>query len=217
MNIIIFGPQASGKGTQARLIAQEFSLFHIENGKVLREMAKTNERIRNMIANGILVPDLEMLAIMEEHLLKNHGRFDDIVFDGYPRTVSQYEALKKWLSSKGQKVDFAVYLTLSDEEAVRRLSARRIHKVTGEIYNLVTNPPVDVDERDLVQREDDKPEAILRRLKLFRDESAKIVGFYEQDGILIQINGEQSIEAISQEIFNKLRQNLKEDQLPINS
>lgn len=208
MNIIIFGPQASGKGTQARLISQEFSLFHMENGKILREMAKTDERIKNMIDNGILVPDMEMLDIMEKHVDNNHGKFDNIIFDGYPRTESQYYALKEWLKKKGEKIDFAIYLTLSDEEAIKRLSARRIHKTTGNIYNLITNPPVGIDESELEQREDDQPEAIKKRLTLFREKSSKLIDLYKQDGILMQINGEQPIEEISKEISDKLKSKL---------
>src|SRR3989344_7624362 len=98
MNIIILGPQGSGKGTQAELLAQELGLFHMESGKMLREIARTNKRIEKMLNSGELVPDKETIDYMESYLLKNNATFDNLIFDGFPRTVSQYNLLKQRLS-----------------------------------------------------------------------------------------------------------------------
>ena len=205
MNIIITGPQASGKGTQAKLLAKEFNLFHMENGKVLRKMAEKDEGIRDMVNEGILVPDQEMLGIMEEHIGENHGKIDNIVFDGYPRTVSQYGVLKGWLKSKGTQVDYAVVLEIGREESIKRLSARRIYKSTGEVFNLITKPPVGIPEDELVQREDDKPDAINKRLAVYEEKTRPLVDYYKRDGVLIRIDGERSIEEISKDIIIKIK------------
>ncbi len=204
MNIIISGPQGSGKGTQGKMLSDNFGFYHMENGKVLRAMAETDERIREMLNNGILVPDLEMIGIMENHLVSKKVGFDQIIFDGYPRSVSQYRALRSWLQEHDSKVDFAVLLEISEKTTVERLSSRRIHKVTGETFNLITKPPAGVPDTDLVQRDDDKPDAIRKRLDMYNGQTKPMIEEYKKDGILIEIDGEQSIEEIYSEIVRKL-------------
>ncbi|MFC1649909.1 adenylate kinase family protein, partial [Patescibacteria group bacterium] len=182
MNIIILGPQGSGKGTQGRLLAEEFGLYHLENGKILRELAKTNKRIKDMVDNGILVPDQEMIEIMENHLVTNKVDFGNIIFDGYPRNKDQYEALKNWLKKHSKNVDFAILLEIGEQTTIERLSSRRVHKRTGEIYNMITKPPVDIPQDELDQRDDDKPEAIKKRLETYNKQTKPMLDEYKKDG-----------------------------------
>jgi len=208
MNIIISGPQGSGKGTQAKMLAERYGYLHLDNGSMLRKIAANDEEIRNLLDSGNLVPDKKMLALMDIYLSDTYGKYENIIFDGFPRTTDQYIELKKWLTEKNQHVDNAVVLTISEDETIRRLSARRVHKTTGEIYNLITKvPPEDVTEDDLVQREDDKPDSIRKRLTLFNEKTKPLFELYKNDGILVEVNGEQSIEDIFSEIEHKL--NLK--------
>src|SRR5258706_10090407 len=107
MNILILGPQGSGKGTQAQLLAEKFGFVHLESGQLLREVAEINTRVREIIQKGELVPNDLALELMEEKL-DTHGAFErGILFDGSPRTLEQYQAMKKWLVTKNQKIDLA--------------------------------------------------------------------------------------------------------------
>jgi len=204
MNIIISGPQGSGKGTQGRLLSERFGFYHMENGKILRAMSETDERIKQMLNEGALVPDEEMIQIMDEHLQSNNLGFDKIIFDGYPRNTSQYQALRDWLRENNTQIDFAVVLNISRETTIQRLSSRRVHRLTGETFNLITNPPIDVLEKDLIQREDDTPDAIEKRLDVYNKLTKPLIEEYRKDGILVEIDGEQEIERIYEEIVQKL-------------
>lgn len=208
MNIVILGPQGSGKGTQADLICQKLGLAHIESGAILRTKAKTDERIKQMIDSGTIVPDDETVGYIDEEIKRSGVGYENLIFDGYPRNLNQYRVLKNWLSSKSTKIDYVIYLEISDEEAVKRLSSRRTCRVCGNVYNLVTNPP----QGDkcscggqLEQREDDKLEIIGRRLAIFHKDTKPILAAAEDDGILRKIDGERPIETIHNDIIKLLK------------
>src|SRR5690349_21827506 len=119
MNIIVFGPQGSGKGTQADLLSEKFGFIHIEAGELLRELAKTDSRINEIInIKGELVPIDETLVLIEKEIEQKGGLSKGIIFDGFPRTVEQYPPLKAWLASKNQKIDLAILLTIHEDETV---------------------------------------------------------------------------------------------------
>ncbi|OGM02804.1 hypothetical protein A2115_01860 [Candidatus Woesebacteria bacterium GWA1_41_8] len=206
MILVISGPQASGKGTQGDLLAKKLGLFHMESGEMLREIAKTDNRIRDMLNTGTLVPGEETIKLMEKKINDETGGLENIIFDGFPRTPEQYELFKKWLQINNTKLDCTIYLEISDKEAEKRLSARRIDEITGEVYNLITNPPgTDVNPEYLVQREDDKPAAIRKRLFIFHSTTKPMLEEMEKDGLLVKVNGEQSIMAIFEEILTELK------------
>jgi len=150
------------------------------------------------------MPDSEGFEYVKRYL-ENNNSFDNIVFDGFPRSVVQYELLKNWLKEKGSSIDFAVLISITENESIKRLTNRRKDPKTGEIYNLVTNPPPDnVDRSSLVQREDDNPEAIKKRLELYKKVTLPLIEQFREDGILIEIDGEQPIDVIFDNISSKL-------------
>lgn len=206
MNIIFIGPQGSGKGTQARIIAEKLGYFYLEAGKFFRDIAKTNPEIDEIVnKKGLLLPDEQTFELISKYLLEKSPELDNIIFDGFPRTVNQNALLENWLKEKGKKLDLAILLNISDEESVKRLSARRTCEVCGTVYNLITNPPK-VEGKcdcggDLVQREDDQPEAIKKRLLAYHEITTPLAEIYEKEGILKEINGEQPIETITGEIL----------------
>ncbi|MBN1168736.1 nucleoside monophosphate kinase [Candidatus Woesebacteria bacterium] len=204
------GPQGSGKGTQAKIIAEKLGLFHMESGKMLRVMAKTDKRIRNMVKKGLLVPDRETINYIEKHLTDNNAGFDNLIFDGYPRTLSQFELLVKWLRSKGKDIDYIIFLNVSEDESVKRLSSRRTCSKCGEVYNLITNPPSKQNAcncgGELFQREDDKPDTIRKRLNIFNSQTKPIIEKVREDGKLIEVDGERDIDVISNDIIARLKE-----------
>src|SRR3990167_2291198 len=199
MNILLIGPQGSGKGTQARILTEKYGFYYFESGEFLRKVAKKNEDLKKSLAKGEIVPDKEMTSYLTA-FLDEKNLYDDIIFDGFPRTVDQYNFLKNWLSDKKVSLDLIIVLTISEEETLRRLTARRMDPATELIYNLVTQPPpASVDINSLVQRDDDKPEAIKRRLALYRERTKPLITELKKYTNLIEVNGERSVRIIAQE------------------
>jgi adenylate kinase len=211
LNIILIGPQGSGKGAQAQLITKEFGLKYIEMGSIIREYTQNNDKKSQILDNlvnkkGILLPDgivLDMIYLTLEEQPSNKG----YLFDGFPRTVKQYQALKEYLANKGLKINLGLYLRISDEEGIRRLGTRRLCSVCKKGYSLRLEP-----ERkncdcggELIKRPDDEPEAILPRLAAFHKLTESILEMMKNDGILREINGERSIE----DIYRDVRQMIK--------
>lgn len=208
MNLIVLGPQGCGKGTQAELLVKKYGFFHMESGQLLREVAKTDPRINDMInVKGELVPDTETIELIEKHIQEKHSKFDQLIFDGFPRTQEQYQLLKTWIAEKNSAIHLAIYMNISEEETVRRLSARRQDSETGATYNLITNPPpADVPQERLIQRDDDKPEIIKRRLDIYHTRTQPIIEDMKKDGILFEVNGEQPIDVIFAQLASKIEE-----------
>ena len=200
MNILLIGPQGSGKGTQARVLLEKFGFFYFESGEFLRKIAKDNEELKKALSQGQLVPDREMTSYLTA-FFDEKNMYDDIIFDGFPRTQSQYNFWKNWLTDKEVKLDLAIVLEIGEAETVRRLTARRKDPETGEIYNLITDPPpADFDLSKLVQREDDKPEAIKIRLANYRQRTEPLIKTLGLDMEVVEVNGERPIQEISEDI-----------------
>lgn len=206
MNIIVLGPLASGKGTQARLIAEKLNLFYFEAGAFLRKLAKSNPSIDERInKKGELLPDEEIFSLLTEHIENERPARENLMLEGYPRSMKQYDLLKDWLAEKSQKIDCVIFLEISEEEIMKRTSARRVDKKTGKTYNLITNPPgSDVDVSNLHQRPDDKPEAIKKRLGWFKKSVLPLVDVFEKEEILEKVDGERPIKTILKDILSRL-------------
>jgi len=209
MNILLIGPQGSGKGTQARLLCDRFHFSYFEAGAFLRKMAEKNEDLREYLAGGNLVPGEEMSSYVTTYLDDN-GLYDNILFDGFPRTLDQFEAFKKWAEEKKVKLDLVILLTISEAETIRRLSARRQDPSTGKIYNLITDkPPAEVDPAALIQREDDKSEAIAKRLSLYREQTEPMIAALKKVTDVIEVNGKRPVDTILQDLIREIEERMK--------
>lgn len=208
MKLLIFGPQASGKGTQASKIAQHYNISHISTGNIFRanisqgtELGILAEKLMN---KGILVPDDLTNNLIKNRLAENDCK-DGFILDGYPRTKNQTE----FLDTLQYNFDAAINLKIPKEEIIKRISNRRVCVDCKENFNLIYKQPKEKGSCDkcggkLVQREDDQPEAIKKRLETYHNQTEPLLGFYKEKGILININGEQPINDVFEEIIEKL-------------
>ncbi|MEM4259757.1 MAG: adenylate kinase [Candidatus Woesearchaeota archaeon] len=205
MNIIILGPQGSGKGTQAIRIAEKYGLHHISTGDIFRENIKNKtdlgKEIEEIMQSGNLVPDDITNQVIKERLEKTKNGF---ILDGYPRNIEQAKFLDKIA-----KIDFVIDLELSEEEAINRIASRRLCSKCGESYNVISIKPkvkgiCDKCEGKLLQREDDKPEAIKKRLKIYNEQTTPLKDYYRNEGLLIEIDATQSIDEVFKSIINEI-------------
>lgn len=209
MNIVLLGPPGSGKGTQAQLLAQKLGLTRLEMGRILRSVANSDNEyapvVKQCLESGNLVPD-EYIRLIAWDFINKHPRWG-FVFEGYPRTVAQYQQLEDMLARFGQKIDLVVNLTISPAESVRRLSARRVCNKCGQIYNLVTSPSPNRQCQcggDLVQRDDDQPQAIKRRLEIYQQQTQPVFEQAKKAGVGIEIDGQRPIEIIHQDLVSRV-------------
>lgn len=213
-NIFIIGPQGSGKGTQAEMIVKEFGITHIETGTMIRRRAELHDLksvLIDHLANkkGILLPDGIVLGMIEDELTerKNAAGY---LYDGFPRTIKQYQAFKEILKDKGQSCDAVLYLSIDDEEAIKRLTSRRLCRNCRKGYSLLTNPSRTTCECGglLAIRADDEAPTIARRLSFYHMETEPILDMMKHDGILFTINGQQNVGDIFEDIKKILRENI---------
>jgi len=217
MNIVLIGQPASGKGTQAEKLVEKYGLANVEMGGILRKISKEDSdlgrQIKSIIEEGKLVPDQMTIEILIKHL-ENLNRLDGIIFDGFPRVITQAEAFEKYLAEKGKKIDLAIYLDLPREEVFKRLVNRRLCEKCGKTFNLLTKPSRAGDLCDscggkLVVRTDETPEKVNVRLDLFEQQTRPVIEYFAQKGILEKVDGNRSIEDIFAEIALRIsRRNL---------
>ena len=216
MNILIFGPNGSGKGTQGALLMEKYGIQHIESGAVFRQHigngTELGKKAKAYIDKGELVPD-DITIPMVLDILKNQGD-KGWLLDGFPRTIPQAEALKK----TGIPIDFVLEISVPDDEIVRRISGRRVDPVSGRTYHIVYNPPKvegkdDVTGDPLIQRDDDREEVVRKRLDVYHSQTEALVGFYSDlaksgDKTAPQyraISGLGAIDAITARVFEALK------------
>lgn len=208
MNILLVGPQGSGKGTQARILCEKFDFNYFESGAYLRKIAVDNIELKKSLDEGKLVPDEEMTSYLTA-FLDSESMYDGIIFDGFPRTLAQYNFFKNWLDQKSVKIDLVIDLQIKEDETIKRLSARRQDPQTGKIYNLITDPPPpDVDPSQLVQRGDDEPVAIKKRLSLYKERIEPLIEQLKKETRVEVVDGSRPIEEIAkdlEDIINSLR------------
>ena len=211
MNIVLLGPPGSGKGTQAKMIAEKYGVVHISTGDILRENVRggtdLGKEAKAYMDAGKLVPDELLINIIKDRLAKPDVA-GGYMLDGYPRTTPQAEAMDKILPELGQKIDVVVNIDVPDDELVKRLSGRRMCQC-GVSYHLKFNPPkkegiCDVCGGELYHRDDDKEEAILNRLEVYKTQTQPLIDYYNKAGIIVDINGAGEIPEIFDEIAASL-------------
>ena len=197
LNLILFGPPGAGKGTQAERLRKDFELPYIATGDMLRanvkEATELGKKAKEYMDAGDLVPD-ELIVAMAADRLSQDDAQDGFILDGFPRTIEQAEALDKQLSEMSRRVTAALLIDVPDEEVIRRLSGRRMCVKSGHNYHVEFDPPkhdgiCDQDGSRLVQREDDKPEVIENRLRVYHEKTKPLVDYYDERGQMRRIDG----------------------------
>ena len=212
MNLLIMGLPGAGKGTQAAKIVEEFGVAHISTGDMFRAaMANQTEMgtlAKSFIDKGELVPDEVTNGIVKERLAQDDIKEKGFLLDGFPRTIEQAHALDKTLAELGIELEGVINIEVNPDSLLERLSGRIIHRVTGETFHKVFNPPVDYKEEDYYQREDDKPETVKRRLDVNIAQGEPIIAHYRAKGLVHDIEGNQDINDVFSDI-EKVLTNLK--------
>ncbi|WP_025273840.1 adenylate kinase [Haloglycomyces albus] len=206
MRLVLVGPPGAGKGTQAGMIAEKLNVPAIATGDIFRanvagETELGLEAKRYMDA-GDLVPD-EVTNKMVADRLNEADAQEGFLLDGYPRNTGQAQFLDETLGSHG--IDVALELRVPDEEVVRRLSGRRTSTVTGKVYHVEFNPPPEDEREHVKQRDDDHPEAIQNRLKVFHDQTAPILDYYSQQGKLQGVDAVGELDSVTKRIMKALK------------
>ena len=205
MNIVLLGSPASGKGTQANLLCEKFGLYHLSTGDIARKIAETDERVREIINSGKLIPAEEMTMHVINFLSKEKPDLKNILFEGFPRFISQYEALSNFLTSKGDDIDLVISLEVNEDEAVKRISSRRVCESCGENFNINTKPPVTDGKCDkcgsnLIQRNDDTEESVKVRFEYYRENTKELIDYVDKLKKLTRVNGERPIADIQNDL-----------------
>ena len=212
MRLILFGPPGAGKGTQAKRLEEKLGTPQLSTGDMLRaarrEGTELGRKAAEFMDKGQLVPD-EVVVGLIEHRIEKADCDQGFLLDGFPRTIPQAEALDAMLAEKGQQIDRVVSIEVPDEDIVRRLSARRSCPSCNAVYHLEHMPPkvegrCDRDGTALVQREDDRPETIKKRLEAFHAQTAPLKQLYKDRGVLVAVNGTKTPDAVFADILGTL-------------
>lgn len=208
MKLIFLGPPGAGKGTISQRITDDLGVVQISTGDLLRAAVKAGSELgkqaKGYMDSGALVPDQLVIDLLKERIAEPDCA-KGFILDGFPRTIPQAEALDQ----AGVEIDQAINFVLADETIIRRLSGRRIHKESGKIYNVnpegEPKPPTGMNPDELLQRDDDKPEAIANRLVVYRDQTEPLIAFYKEKGILFDVNADQELDNIINEVEKAIR------------
>jgi adenylate kinase len=212
MRLILLGAPGAGKGTQAQFICQKFDIPQISTGDMLRAAIKAETplglKVKDVMASGGLVSD-DIIILVKERIAQSDCE-NGFLFDGFPRTIPQAEAMV----DAGVNLDFVVEIAVDDEAIVSRLSGRRVHEASGRVYHVTHNPPKvegkdDQTGEDLVQREDDQEETIRKRLAVYHEQTEPLVGFYQDLNAdnapdYLKVEGTGSVESITEKVLAAL-------------
>jgi adenylate kinase len=208
MNLIFLGPPGAGKGTIAIRIKDIFSIPHISTGDIFRAAIKNEtplgQQVKSILAAGNLVTDQVTIELVEERLTKE-DTLNGYILDGFPRTIPQAEAMETF-----SHIDYVINFEIDREAIIRRLSGRRIAKESGRIYHILYGPPkregfCDVSGEPLIQRDDDKEEAIINRLDVYKKQTKPLIDYYTAKGLVKNIDASPSPEAVTNSLIPLLK------------
>ena len=207
MNLVLFGAPGAGKGTQAKFIIDKYGIPQISTGDILRaaiaNQTKLGLEAKSFMDAGKLVPDEVVNGLVAERLAQPDCE-KGFIMDGFPRTVVQAKTLDEILAKLGKKIEKVIALNVPDSDIIERITGRRTSKLTGKIYHIKFNPPVDEKEEDLVQRADDTKEVVVKRLETYHSQTAPVLGYYKEQNKVTEIDGTRSLDEITKDIFNIL-------------
>ena len=213
MKIILLGAPGAGKGTQSNFLKAKFKIPQISTGDMLREAVSDNsdlgQKAKEFMDNGQLVPDQLIIDLVKERILKNDCK-NGFLFDGFPRTITQAEAL----IAAGINIDLVIEINVSDKVIIERLGGRRVHPASGRIYHIKYSPPKtegmdDITGEPLIIRDDDSRETIIKRLDTYHQQTKPLINFYKNPSLhskphFIEVDGEKKPEEINHAIENLL-------------
>ena len=203
--IVLLGPPGAGKGTQAQIIAEKYELVHVSSGDLFRENLKNETELgklaQTFMKRGELVPDDVTIAMVRDRLSRPDCR-NGALLDGFPRTPAQAEALAEMLKEFSGSVNLVPFISVPAEILVERLSGRWTCRSNGHVFHEKFNPPAiagvcDLDGSELYQRDDDKPETVMNRIKVYQEQTAPLIAFYKENGLLAEVDGTESIEEVT--------------------
>ena len=200
LNLILLGPPGAGKGTQAERLTDDFKLPYIATGNILRtavaDETELGKQAKAYMDEGRLVPDALITDIILEAISSTEAQ-DGFLLDGFPRTPGQADALAEGMKDMERDLTAAILIDVPDEDVMKRMSGRRVSVKTGRVYHVDFDPPkhegrCDVDGSRLVQRDDDKPETVKRRLEVYHEQTEPLIDYYDDQGLLRRFDGTRS-------------------------
>ncbi len=210
--IVLLGPPGAGKGTQAQLIAEKYGLVHVSSGDLFRENFKNETELGKLaqifMKRGELVPDDVTIAMIRERL----GRPDcekGALLDGFPRTPAQAQALARMLKEFNAAVSIVPYIAVAEEILVERLGGRWTCRKNGHVFHAKFNPPAmtgvcDFDGSELYQRDDDLPATVKNRIKVYQEQTAPLITYYRENGLLVEVDGTQPIDKVTTDLLQAI-------------
>ena len=208
MKIIMLGAPGAGKGTQAKKIASKYSIPHISTGDIFRANIKNGtelgKKAKTYMDQGLLVPDELVVDLVVDRVAADDCA-NGYVLDGFPRTIPQAEALDAALEKKGEAMEYAINVEVPDENIVKRMSGRRACVACGATYHIEHIPPktegiCDTCGKELILRDDDKPETVLKRLNVYHEQTQPLIDYYTGKGILKEVDGTKDMSEVFDEI-----------------
>ena len=208
MKIIMLGAPGAGKGTQAKMLADKYMIPHISTGDIFRANIKNGtelgQKAKTYMDQGLLVPD-ELVCDLVVDRVQQEDCAKGYILDGFPRTIPQAEALDAALAKIGSKIDYAVNVEVPDENIVRRMSGRRACVDCGATYHIVYNPTkvegiCDACGKELILRDDDKPETVTKRLNVYHEQTQPLIDYYTNQGTLVEVDGTMNMD----DVFNAI-------------
>lgn len=212
MKIIMLGAPGAGKGTQAKMIAEKYSIPHVSTGDIFRANIKNGTELgkeaKKYMDQGLLVPDELTVKILLDRVAQDDCK-NGYVLDGFPRTIPQAEALENALNAIEQKLDYAIDIDVPDENIINRMSGRRACVGCGATYHVLFNPTkvegkCDVCGESLILRDDDKPETVKKRLDVYHTQTQPLIDFYTERKVLVEVDGTQSMDKVFDDIMKIL-------------